>query len=213
MTYDNHFTGAITISPPLTWAEIRNGVGVSDVSVRIVEDIVNTETGQTKVLTGDAIVPLEMGTYTGHSVVEDIQAIVDYYGKRHTFAGHIQVEWDPGFGDPVPQRYVVVDGRVETVTPRLVWPGEPVPPADGVPDEWLQAAFDAIGRSGTSDGDEQVRHVVAALLPLMRGQVAGEVEAHAESIGWHEGGGVWADALAVVRQEPWTQPETEDGDA
>lgn len=77
-----------------------------------------------------------------------------------------------------------------------------------IPDEMLQAAFDAIGRSGTSDGDEQVRNVVAALLPLVREQIAAELEAHAESIGWYEGGGVWAEALDVIRRKPWMLPET-----
>lgn len=38
MGQENRHTGVITITPPLTWAEIRNGPGVSDVRVRIVED-------------------------------------------------------------------------------------------------------------------------------------------------------------------------------
>jgi hypothetical protein len=45
-----------------------------------------------------------------------------------------------------------------------------------VPDEWLQAAFNAIGHSGTGDGDDQVRRVVAALLPLMRERIALNLE-------------------------------------
>lgn len=40
--------------------------------------------------------------------------------------------------------------------------------------------------------------------PSARQQIAAELEAHAESIGWYEGGGVWAEALDVIRQEPWT---------
>ena len=142
MGYDNHFTGAITITPPLTWAEIRNGPGVSDARIRIVEETVDTETGQNKVLTGDAIVPLEMGTYSGHSVAEDIQTIVDHYGARHAFAGYIQVQWDPGFDDPIPQRYVVVNGHVETVTPELVWPGESAKMPD--PDVAHMSSTDAL---------------------------------------------------------------------
>lgn len=68
-----------------------------------------------------------------------------------------------------------------------------------VPDEWLQAAFDAIGRSASSDGDEQVRHVITAIMPLLRQRVAGDIERYAESIGWYEGGGVWADAIHVAQ--------------
>ena|SRR5258708_9783586 len=57
-------------------------------------------------------------------MVTDIQAIVDHYGVAHTFAGWIQMQPDPGYGESTPQRYIVVDGRVEIVTPTLAWPGE-----------------------------------------------------------------------------------------
>jgi len=46
-----------------------------------------------------------------------------------------------------------------------------------------------------------------------RQQIASELEAHAESIGWYEGGGVWADAIDVIRQEPWTRREADGDDA
>lgn len=125
MGYENHFTGAITITPPLTWAEIRNGPGVSDVSVRIVEETVDTDTGQNKVLTGDAIVPLPMGRYSGYSVTEDIQAIVDHYAPLgHHFAGYIEMQPDPGFEDQRPSRYVVRGGCVKQIQAQLVWPDD-----------------------------------------------------------------------------------------
>lgn len=129
MSYDNRFTGAITITPPFTWAEICEATGraaaITDVRLRIVQNVVDTDTGQVVTKSADGILPLAE-PYSGHHVEDDIQAIVDHYGPRgHAFAGHIQVQWDPGFGDPIPQRYVVVDGRVQTVTPRLVWPGDP----------------------------------------------------------------------------------------
>ena len=54
--------------------------------------------------------------------------------------------------------------------------GDVPDPAD-VPDEWLQAAFDAIGRSGAADGDEQMRNVLAAVLPLYRQRMRnGDIE-------------------------------------
>ena len=45
-----------------------------------------------------------------------------------------------------------------------------------VPDEWLQAAFDAIGRSNGADGDDQVRAILAAVLPLHREWLAGHFD-------------------------------------
>jgi len=45
-----------------------------------------------------------------------------------------------------------------------------------------------------------------------RQQIAAELEAHAESIGWYEGSGVWAEALDVVRREPWTRRNEGDDD-
>jgi hypothetical protein len=57
------------------------------------------------------------------------------------------------------------------------------------------------------------RTVPKPVSDLARRQIAAELEAHAESIGWYEGGGVWAEALDVIRQEPWTHHETEGDDA
>lgn len=177
MGQHNRHTGAITITPPLTWAEIKDGPAVSDVRLRTPQTVIDTDDGQITTITGDAIVPLEMGSYSGYSVAADIQTIVDHYGPLgHAFAGHIERQLETGLVEPGQmdrKRYVVVDGRVETVEPRLVWPG-----------------------------DEQDAASV-------RGQIAAEVEAHAESIGWYEGGGVWADALDVIRRKPWTLPETD----
>lgn len=50
-----------------------------------------------------------------------------------------------------------------------------------------------------------------AVPPSARQQIAAELESHAESIGWYEGGGVWAEALDVIRQEPWTRRDDGNG--
>lgn len=134
MGYDNRFTGEITITPPLTWAEIRDSgdsARITDVRLRIRETVQDTDVGQVVTKSADAIVPLEMA-HSGHNVEDDIQAVVDHYGPRgHAFGGYIQVQWDSGFDDPIPQRYVVRDGRVVIVKPRLVWPGEAIRSAHG----------------------------------------------------------------------------------
>lgn len=45
---------------------------------------------------------------------------------------------------------------------------------------------------------------LAAAIPLIQQQtraaIAAELEAHAEDIGWYEGGGVWAEALGVIQR-------------
>ncbi|HEY0936969.1 MAG TPA: hypothetical protein VGD91_24945 [Trebonia sp.] len=85
-------------------------------------------------------------------------------------------------------------------------------------DTACKAAFaqirDSIG-AGRLYLPDAIQAALAAVLPELRERIAGEVEAHAESIGWYEGGGVWAEALDVIRQEPWTlvEPATADGEA
>lgn len=134
MSYKNRFTGEITITPPLTWAEIRDpdAPRLNDVRLRIDETAADTDTGQVIIRQAVAIAPLEMGSYSGHEIESDIQAVVDYYGPRgHAFSGYIQVQWDAGFDDPIPQRYIVRNGRVFAIKPQLLWPGEAVRSAHG----------------------------------------------------------------------------------
>lgn len=123
MPDDNSFSGEITITPPLTWVEILGGPALRDVCLRTDSEVVDSDAARTTVTTAGAIIPVE-ARYDGRHMVTDIQAIVDHYGMAHTFAGWIQMQPDPGYGESTPQRYIVVDGRVETVTPTLVWPGE-----------------------------------------------------------------------------------------
>jgi hypothetical protein len=128
MGYSNDFTGEITITPPLTWAEIQTSPPLRDTTLRLVEAITDTETGRT--ITTQAIsVSVESG-FSGFNAVKEIQALVDHHGATHTFAGHIDAQFEIGLvkaGQPGCERYVVRDGRVETLTPRLVWPGEDDP--------------------------------------------------------------------------------------
>ena len=137
MSYSNRFSGEITITPPLTWSEIRaidSGVPrITDVRLRIDEERTVSDDGNEETVrrTAGAIVPLDM-TYSGSNVTEDVQAIVDHYGPLgHSFTGWIQVQWDAGFDDPIPQWYIVRDGRVVAVKPRLLWPGDAVRSAHG----------------------------------------------------------------------------------
>jgi hypothetical protein len=123
MSYSNRFSGAITITPPLTWAQIQGAPKTSDAELRVIEERTDTETGWTAVMVADAIVGPDEPC-SGYDVEKDIAALVNYVlnhcGKR-TLAGHIQVGWDPGFNEP-PSRYVVRDGRVVEVKAQYAWP-------------------------------------------------------------------------------------------
>lgn len=125
MGYENNYSGAITITPPLTRTQIRNSQieGMTDVRLRIVEQTMESDDGETITVrqTADAIVPLAMA-YSGHDLEEEIQFLVDAL-PGHKFAGFIEVQWDPGFKSP-PSRFIVKDGRVVRIDAEYRWPGE-----------------------------------------------------------------------------------------
>lgn len=124
MGYSNRFTGAITITPPLTRTQIRNSQieRMTDVKLRIVEQ--KTESDDCESFTvrpvADAIVPLDM-EYSGHDLEEEIQFLVDAFSE-HEFAGYIEAQWDPGFGE-LPSRFIVKDDRVMRIDAQYRWPG------------------------------------------------------------------------------------------
>lgn len=124
MGYDNRFTGEITITPPLTWSEIESGPKLLDVQLRVTEARRAAEDRDFEIVcrTADAIIPHE-GGYSGHRVLDDLAAVVAHY-EGHEFAGHIQVQWDSDFGDPIPTRYAVRGRDVVEVRATLVWPDE-----------------------------------------------------------------------------------------
>lgn len=124
MSANNSYSGAITITPPLTATEIRRAPQADsawDAHLRIVESAVETDQGEILTRIADAIAP-PTERCNGYEVEKQIQALVALFADGHQFAGFIEVRWDPGYDDPIPQRYVVRDGRVETITPRLAWP-------------------------------------------------------------------------------------------
>lgn len=128
MSDNNYYTGEITITPPLTRsqiAKVQEGfVNITDVKLRVINTEEESNDGNSVTITSiaDAIIPLT-GTYTGRNIVADIQALVDYFGDRE-YDGYIQVQWDSGYGDPLPTRYQVAEGRVVEIRPELTWPSE-----------------------------------------------------------------------------------------
>ncbi|ACU71893.1 hypothetical protein Caci_2984 [Catenulispora acidiphila DSM 44928] len=142
MSYDNRFSGAITITPPLTWSEIEAGPALRDLKLEIRERRTVSDDGDTETVrrTADRILP-RVRTFSGTHVLEDLQAIVAHY-EGHEFGGFIQMQPDPGFDDPIPTRYMVHGREVVEVRAVLVWPGE------GDEEELLEILADA-GDGGT----------------------------------------------------------------
>lgn len=138
MSYNNRFSGAITVSPPLTRTQINDPriARRTDVKLRIVEQKIEAEDGESFTIrpVADAIVPLDV-EYSGHNLEDDIQLIVDTF-PEHEYAGFIEAKWDPGFGEP-PSRFIVKDDRVMRIDAQYRWPGiwsdEPEAPAGPVP--------------------------------------------------------------------------------
>jgi hypothetical protein len=124
MGYDNRFTGAITITPPLTRSQINDPriARRTDVKLRIVEQKTESDDGESFTVrpVADAIVPLEKD-YSGDHLGDDIQLIVDAFSD-HEFAGFIEAQWDSGFGEP-PSRFIVKDDRVMRIDAQYRWPG------------------------------------------------------------------------------------------
>ncbi|HZP49647.1 DUF6205 family protein [Actinocrinis sp.] len=125
MSYSNRFTGEITITPPLTHAEIRRAPTLDpswDAHLRIDRDEIDTDAGVMVVYAADAIVGPEEPC-NGYDVEDQIRTLVGLYSEGHEFAGFIQEDPDPGFGEP-PHRWVVRGREVVKVSPVITWPGE-----------------------------------------------------------------------------------------
>lgn len=130
MSANNDFSGEITIVPPLNVHEIRQVTSAYDWSdsfdahLRIDRDEATAVEGESVLIyiieTADAIVGPDESC-SGYDVAEQIQAIVDLFPDR-VFAGFIEMDPDPGYGDSTPSRYVVRDRRVVEVRPVLTWP-------------------------------------------------------------------------------------------
>lgn len=129
MSASNRYSGAISIKPPLTAAEIRQveslyGANESfDVHLLTNVRIEQTADGEIVRRTADAIGGPDEAC-NGYDVAEQIQTVVDLFAAGHAFGGFIELDPDPGFGDSTPSRFVVRDGRVVEIKPTLVWPGD-----------------------------------------------------------------------------------------
>lgn len=151
MGYESHWTGEVRISPPLTWAEIKNSSqspGFQDLKLRLDEQVEDTDAGQVRIITGVAVETLAdiRGAYNGYTIEEELQAVVDAH-PGHEFTGAIDARpLDPG---GTPWRYVVQGRRVVRQELRLVWPDDA--PAEACPVHSPAGSPCACGHDGAVD--------------------------------------------------------------
>lgn len=124
MGYESHWSGEIRITPPLTWADIKRGPGLQDVTLRLDETVEETPTGQVRTVTANAITPISGGAYNGYDIETEIQAVVNAH-PDHQFSGAIVGR--PVDSDGTTFRYTVTKSaltnqRVVREVPRIVWP-------------------------------------------------------------------------------------------
>jgi hypothetical protein len=118
--YDSHFTGRIDITPPLTWAQIKNSAanGLQDLKLIVGETTADTPTGQTKTITGDAITPLTSSPYAGIDIHGELQSLLDAF-PHHEFTGTIAARPEDPHGDP--WRYIIRNRTVIRQEPQTTW--------------------------------------------------------------------------------------------
>jgi hypothetical protein len=120
----NSFTGEITVTPPLTFAEIRamptTGPKLHDLGLRIHRTVTTTDSGEVTDITAPAITPPP--EFGGANILEDLQLLIDEFGSDHEFAGFIEMWTDPGYGPTPPKRFLIRDRQAVVVDAQIVWP-------------------------------------------------------------------------------------------
>lgn len=132
MSADNHWSGRVAITPPLTWRECRLSPAVEDVCLDIHEE----DGPDGKILTAVAVLPARPSNQWGGHTGDELRSLINAH-PGHEFTGSLRVDWDPVYGDDqvLAERWSV-DGRsVVHEEGRLVWAGEA--------DRW-RSAFEAL---------------------------------------------------------------------
>lgn len=222
MSDSNYFDGVITITPPLTAREIRYCPMLTDLKLRVAEHVEPTDEGEIVRRTADAVVPDCQGM-EGHRIVAELCQLIASFGVTHAFAGHIEVHYPAGYGGPGVKRIVLREGLVETVEPRLVWPGDEPAPGGRLEQVWsiIGETYDYPERFATR---ELAQHAAEIQWrnenePGMRVHSAFEWLAADDRVGVFEAyiGDGGLDRVATewsVRAQPvvWSRPDEEDGE-
>lgn len=124
--YDSRFTGQFDITPPLSWAEIRDSKspGLQDLRLGLDEDTINSETGRTTIITATVVLPLTASPYNGMAIQAELQSLLDAH-PTHEFTGVITAQTEDPTGGQF--RFVIRDRRVIRQVPVAEWQDEPNP--------------------------------------------------------------------------------------
>jgi len=120
MSSPTRVTGTVTITPPLSWAQIRSGPGLHDVQLVLEETHEDSDTGRTTTTTAVAVEPRITSPYNGSEIAADLTNLLTAF-PDHEFAGIITAK--PEDPDGLPWRYVVRSRWVERQQAQLTWPG------------------------------------------------------------------------------------------
>ena len=134
--YSSHVTGAITITPPLTWAEIKGTKFTGpdlpewpDAMLRIKTTTEDTEHGELVFHTADAIVPGTDEKAGFYDLEQNLADIVAEFGAGHEFTGYLERTGEES--DDV-ERYYIRDNAVTRARPEIVWPDEALAGSGGL---------------------------------------------------------------------------------
>lgn len=121
--YDSRHTGNIVITPPLTWAQIKNNTaqGLQDLRLFLNETVQDTPTGQSTIITSHAIVPAVSGSYSGYDIQTELQSIIDAF-PANEFDGSIEARPEDPSG--APWRFIIRDRTVIRQVARYEWHDE-----------------------------------------------------------------------------------------
>lgn len=128
MGYYTSVDGEITITPPLSWAEIKDSPFVpshpssDELDVNLVIDETSTDTDEGTLLrrSSSTLRPSSDEAFKAYHLIEHVQQAIDAF-PGHEFTGRLTCEGEEA-GDL--WRVVIRDGRAVKVTPRIVWPDD-----------------------------------------------------------------------------------------
>lgn len=128
MSEDRRTTGAITITPPLAWSEVKDlptgylntHHSQRDAVLRVLRDETPTDGGFSVAMTCDAIIA-ERELSNGYHLLDNVQEFLTRYAEGHTFDGYLE---SVGVGDGSKSRIVAVNATAFVIEPVEVWPNE-----------------------------------------------------------------------------------------
>jgi hypothetical protein len=164
MGYRTRVEGEFSVSPPLSWKEIREspfrnyGPGNAgrsykatdiDLLLEVNEEETETEEGVMIVRTASRFTMPHYDDYRAHNLLEQVQRIVDMFGE-HKFSGRLECE---GEDNTDIWRVKIHSGIATKVKPEILWPGEVEALCAAEEKRIRKQAFDEVWRALRDTGE------------------------------------------------------------